>query len=102
MTCLLQIPNHVAIKIALELKKLLIDNSLLDVYAFFLSVFYFYFYPELVKSFTCMLVLCCSSQSDLEANLFKVCHTYNLTNSLHAGFMFSLRIFGVLILRTSS
>jgi len=28
-----QIPNHVAIKIALELKKLLIDNSLLDVYA---------------------------------------------------------------------
>jgi hypothetical protein len=38
-----QIPNHVAVKIALELKKLLIDNSLLDV-----------------------------SQSDLEANLFKV------------------------------
>ncbi|KAH9607370.1 hypothetical protein KSS87_020141 [Heliosperma pusillum] len=37
------IPNHVAIKIALELKKLLIDNSLLDV-----------------------------SQTDLEANLFKV------------------------------
>jgi hypothetical protein len=28
-----QIPNHVAIKIALELKKLLVDNSLLDVYA---------------------------------------------------------------------
>jgi hypothetical protein len=27
-----QIPNHVAIKIALELKKLLVDNSLLDVY----------------------------------------------------------------------
>lgn len=26
-----QIPNHVAIKISLELKKLLIDNSLLDV-----------------------------------------------------------------------
>ncbi|XP_038685176.1 uncharacterized protein LOC119985077 [Tripterygium wilfordii] len=38
-----KIPNHVAIKIALELKKLLIDNSLLDV-----------------------------SQSDLEANLFKL------------------------------
>ena len=64
MTCLLQIPNHVAIKIALELKKLLIDNSLLDVYAFFLSVFcflfkifYFIFYPDLVKSLTCMLVL---------------------------------------------
>ncbi|GKD84738.1 P-loop NTPase domain-containing protein LPA1 homolog 1-like protein, partial [Tanacetum coccineum] len=38
-----QIPNHVALKIALELKKLLIDNSLLDV-----------------------------SQSDLEANLFKL------------------------------
>ncbi|KAF3780631.1 2-phosphoglycerate kinase [Nymphaea thermarum] len=37
------IPNHVAIKIALELKKLLVDNSLLDV-----------------------------SQSDLEANLFKL------------------------------
>uniref|UniRef100_A0A2N9FSD5 Uncharacterized protein n=1 Tax=Fagus sylvatica TaxID=28930 RepID=A0A2N9FSD5_FAGSY len=47
----LQIPNHVAIKIVLELKKLLIDNSLLDV-----------------------------SQSDLEANLFKVCRMYNLTN----------------------
>ena len=44
MTCLLQIPNHVAIKIALELKKLLIDNSLLDVYAFFLSVFCFLFF----------------------------------------------------------
>lgn len=29
-----QIPNHVAIKITLELKKLLIDNSLLDVYVF--------------------------------------------------------------------
>lgn len=28
----LQIPNHVAVKIALELKKLLVDNSLLDVY----------------------------------------------------------------------
>jgi hypothetical protein len=28
-----QIPNHVAIKIALELKKLLVDNSLVDVYA---------------------------------------------------------------------
>ncbi|KAI7732629.1 hypothetical protein M8C21_003647 [Ambrosia artemisiifolia] len=38
-----KIPNHVALKIALELKKLLIDNSLLDV-----------------------------SQSDLEANLFKL------------------------------
>ncbi|MCO5588947.1 hypothetical protein L7F22_042910 [Adiantum nelumboides] len=37
------IPNHVAIKISLELKKLLIDNSLFDV-----------------------------SQSDLEANLFKL------------------------------
>ncbi|GKV33820.1 hypothetical protein SLEP1_g42270 [Rubroshorea leprosula] len=38
-----QIPNHIAIKIALELKKLLVDNSLLDV-----------------------------SQTDLEANLFKL------------------------------
>ncbi|KAG4979193.1 hypothetical protein JHK85_033151 [Glycine max] len=40
---MLTIPNHVAIKIALELKKLLTDNSLLDV-----------------------------SQSDLEVNLFKL------------------------------
>ncbi|CAH9053421.1 unnamed protein product [Cuscuta epithymum] len=38
-----KIPNHVAVKIALELKKLLVDNTLLDV-----------------------------SQSDLEANLFKL------------------------------
>ncbi|KAB2598502.1 hypothetical protein D8674_001422 [Pyrus ussuriensis x Pyrus communis] len=38
-----KIPNHAAIKIALELKKLLVDNSLLDV-----------------------------SQSDLEANMFKL------------------------------
>ncbi|XP_010258912.1 PREDICTED: uncharacterized protein LOC104598508 [Nelumbo nucifera] len=43
MLTVTKIPNHVAIKIALELKKLLIDNSLLDV-----------------------------SQSDLEANLFKL------------------------------
>lgn len=35
LSCWLQIPNHVAIKIALELKKLLVDNSLLDVYASF-------------------------------------------------------------------
>ncbi|KAI9102995.1 hypothetical protein K1719_023434 [Acacia pycnantha] len=42
------IPNHVAVKIALELKKVLIDNSLLDVYA--------------------TLIL---SQFDLEADLFK-------------------------------
>ncbi|XP_058190309.1 uncharacterized protein LOC131307687 isoform X2 [Rhododendron vialii] len=40
---LFQIPNHVAIQIALELKKMLIDDSLLDI-----------------------------SQSNLEANLFKV------------------------------
>ncbi|KAL6007822.1 hypothetical protein ACLOJK_033324 [Asimina triloba] len=33
MLTVTKIPNHVAIKIALELKKLLIDNSLLDVYA---------------------------------------------------------------------
>ncbi|RYR19989.1 hypothetical protein Ahy_B03g065031 [Arachis hypogaea] len=33
------IPNHVAIKIALELKKLLIDNSLLDVYELFGNYF---------------------------------------------------------------
>lgn len=70
---LFQIPNHVAIKIALELKKLLIDNSLLDVYALI-------FLCHILVSFcTCFsivnayfLVLCCSSQSDLEANLFKV------------------------------
>ncbi|KAL9240376.1 hypothetical protein vseg_014603 [Gypsophila vaccaria] len=43
MLTVTKIPNHVAIKIALELKKLLIDNSLLDV-----------------------------SQTDLEANLFKL------------------------------
>ncbi|CAM6098838.1 unnamed protein product [Calypogeia fissa] len=43
MLTVTKIPSHVAIKIALELKKLLIDNSLLDV-----------------------------SQSDLEANLFKL------------------------------
>ncbi|KAF6141664.1 hypothetical protein GIB67_001216 [Kingdonia uniflora] len=43
MLTVTKIPNHVAIKIALELKKLLIDNILLDV-----------------------------SQSDLEANLFKL------------------------------
>ncbi|XP_047270698.1 uncharacterized protein LOC107874325 [Capsicum annuum] len=39
----LTIPNHVAVKIALDLRKLLVDNSLLDV-----------------------------SQTDLEANLFKL------------------------------
>ncbi|KAL5129581.1 2-phosphoglycerate kinase [Glycine soja] len=44
MLTVTKIPNHVAIKIALELKKLLTDNSLLDV-----------------------------SQSDLEVNLFKKC-----------------------------
>ncbi|XP_078439835.1 P-loop containing nucleoside triphosphate hydrolases superfamily protein isoform X2 [Wolffia australiana] len=43
MLTVTKIPNHVAIKIALELKKLLIDNSLLDV-----------------------------SQNDLEFNLFKL------------------------------
>lgn len=43
MLTVTKIPNHVAIKISLELKKLLIDNSLLDV-----------------------------SQTDLEANLFKL------------------------------
>ncbi|XP_074574622.1 uncharacterized protein LOC141831083 [Curcuma longa] len=31
MLTVTKIPNHVAIKIALELKKLLVDNSLLDV-----------------------------------------------------------------------
>ncbi|KAK8489773.1 hypothetical protein V6N13_096415 [Hibiscus sabdariffa] len=43
MLTVTKIPNHVAVKIALELKKLLIDNSLLDI-----------------------------SQSDLEVNLFKL------------------------------
>ncbi|KAL7618040.1 hypothetical protein Lser_V15G04275 [Lactuca serriola] len=43
MLTVTKIPNHVALKIAHELKKLLIDNSLLDV-----------------------------SQSDLEASLFKL------------------------------
>ncbi|KAG6424907.1 hypothetical protein SASPL_115330 [Salvia splendens] len=71
MLTVTKIPNHVAIKIALELKKLLIDNSLLDV-----------------------------SQSDLEANLFKVCsfaifsfqHLYYLLFTL-----LSLNDFAVLI-----
>ncbi|TXG70643.1 hypothetical protein EZV62_005578 [Acer yangbiense] len=49
MLTVTKIPNHVALKIALELKKLLVDNSLLDVYA--------------ILPF---------SQSDLEANLFKL------------------------------
>lgn len=39
LASLFQIPNHVAIKIALELKKLLIDNSLLDVYVVCISYF---------------------------------------------------------------
>ncbi|XP_068329851.1 P-loop NTPase domain-containing protein LPA1 homolog 2-like [Pyrus communis] len=43
MLTVTKIPNHAAIRIALELKKLLVDNSLLDV-----------------------------SQSDLEANMFKL------------------------------
>ncbi|XP_075084962.1 uncharacterized protein LOC107761597 [Nicotiana tabacum] len=43
MLMVTKIPNHVAVKIALDLKKLLVDNSLLDV-----------------------------SQADLEANLFKL------------------------------
>ncbi|KAL4583487.1 hypothetical protein LXL04_008060 [Taraxacum kok-saghyz] len=43
MLTVTKIPNHTALKIALELKKLLVDNSLLDV-----------------------------SQSDLETNMFKV------------------------------
>ncbi|CAL1354769.1 unnamed protein product [Linum trigynum] len=34
MLTVTKIPNHVAVKIALELKKLLVDNSLLDVYVF--------------------------------------------------------------------
>ncbi|TVU48694.1 hypothetical protein EJB05_08339 [Eragrostis curvula] len=49
MLTVTKIPNHVAIKIALELKKLLVDNSLLDV-----------------------------SQTDLEANLFKTDMVYEL------------------------
>ncbi|XP_020975001.1 uncharacterized protein LOC110270317 [Arachis ipaensis] len=39
MLTVTKIPNHVAIKIALELKKLLIDNSLQDVYALFGNYF---------------------------------------------------------------
>ena len=43
-----QIPNHVAIKIALELKKLLVDNSLLDVYLHLplLTIFSFSYYTN--------------------------------------------------------
>lgn len=68
-----QIPNHVAIKIALELKKLLIDNSLLDVYVinwFFTSILCGRF---LYGNAEWYLWSSCSSQNDLEANLFKVC-----------------------------
>ncbi|KAK6926418.1 hypothetical protein RJ641_008137 [Dillenia turbinata] len=52
MLTVTKIPNHVAIKIAVELQKLLIDNTLSDVYGHF-SFFI-------------------SSLSDLEANLFKL------------------------------
>lgn len=47
----MQIPNHVALKIALELKKLLIDNSLLDVYVAHSAVSKFLF-PTFVTSVT--------------------------------------------------
>lgn len=68
-----QIPNHVAIKIALELKKLLIDNSLLDVYV--ISIHCIGFCKLHLRSILMSLSVfnfSCSSQSDLEANLFKV------------------------------
>lgn len=75
LACWFQIPNHVAIKIALELKKLLTDNSLLDVYVaplFFSTGVLIQI--SFIKGFS--LFLFCSSQSDLEANLFKVCQTF--------------------------
>ncbi|XP_039037102.1 uncharacterized protein LOC120174267 [Hibiscus syriacus] len=53
MLTVTKIPNHVAVKIALELKKLLIDNNLLDI-----------------------------SQYDLEANLFKLMQLARLWVSL--------------------
>ena len=46
-----QIPNHVALKIALELKKLLIDNSLLDVYVMYSAISNFLF-PSFVTFIT--------------------------------------------------
>lgn len=74
MTWRFQIPNHVAIKIALELKKLLIDNSLLDVYdSHFLLFWLLVSLFRLVVVFFLLILFFCSSQSDLEANLFKVC-----------------------------
>jgi hypothetical protein len=73
-----QIPNHVAIKIALELKKLLVDNSLLDVYVH-PSLHYFFppddvlqkmhvctcyivavFFSPVYRAIACSYVLCCS------------------------------------------
>ncbi|PQQ04339.1 uncharacterized protein Pyn_31252 [Prunus yedoensis var. nudiflora] len=52
MLTVTKIPNQAAVKIALELKKLLVDNSLLDV-----------------------------SQSDLEANMFKLMEQRGLGKS---------------------
>uniref|UniRef100_A0A0E0I0A6 2-phosphoglycerate kinase n=1 Tax=Oryza nivara TaxID=4536 RepID=A0A0E0I0A6_ORYNI len=81
MLTVTKIPNHVAIKIALELKKLLVDNSLLDVYAHlhpsfsspfslsFLSLLFFYHTYIALTAFKLRFQL---SQSDLEANLFKL------------------------------
>lgn len=83
---MVQIPNQAAVKIALELKKLLVDNSLLDVYAvsfsqatflfwdlFCILLFFgFQFCLDFYQWFHFAFLLCCSSQSDLEANMFKV------------------------------
>ncbi|KAK6262143.1 hypothetical protein QUC31_007959 [Theobroma cacao] len=73
MLTVTKIPNHVAIKIALELKKLLIDNSLLDVYdSHFLLFWLLVSLFRLVVVFFLLILFFCSSQSDLEANLFKL------------------------------
>ncbi|KAF8697826.1 hypothetical protein HU200_035314 [Digitaria exilis] len=87
----LQIPNHVAIKIAHELKNLLVDNSLLDVYGpplnhlIFIRMHHLILLvdisyprsslislPTIYSVFNSWISSPCSSQSDLEANLFKV------------------------------
>ncbi|KVI07584.1 hypothetical protein Ccrd_014052, partial [Cynara cardunculus var. scolymus] len=68
MLTVTKIPNHVALKIALELKKLLVDNSLLDVYVIILHLLAIHFgYFRFVSSKISFI-----SQSDLETNLFKL------------------------------
>ncbi|PKU79376.1 hypothetical protein MA16_Dca000721 [Dendrobium catenatum] len=80
MLTVTKIPNHVAIKIALELKKLLIDNSLLDVLCSSLLTKSEFACFVIASPVDCMLKRLPKrttnrnkcSQSDLEANLFKL------------------------------